>query len=213
LIERLVRGLIDDGKAVAISSAEAVAALTESVWDVDDTVLRLTGSLDEALEWCENLLLLRTDPGSVRTATVEVEDNDLVRGLDAGQIAVLKSVLASREFAAGRLIIRAGDEARSLFLLARGEASVMAPGVDRRLATYPPGTAFGEMAVLGECARTADIRADTECLCYELDISDFARLTEETPALAAAIYGNLARKLAANLAQANVEIAALHAGG
>jgi len=213
LIARLVRVQIDDARAVAITAAEAVPALREASLDRAGGDFTATDSLDAALEWCENLLLRRMDPASVDAVVVDVEDNELMRGLNANQIATFKSVLQPREFAAGDFIIRAGDEARSLFFLAQGEASVLAPGGGRRLATYPPGTAFGEMSIVGERPRTADIRADTDCLCYELDRGDFTRLTSEAPALASAIYANLAEKLAASLAQANLEIAALYASG
>lgn len=212
LVERLLKGFIDDGIAVAVSAADAFPGLAARLSEVGGDLFLAAESLDPALEWCENLLLRRADPASVVARTVDVEDNELVHGLDGEQVAALSAVLSRREFPAQELIIRAGDDVRSLFLLSSGEASVLAPGVGRRLATYPPGTAFGEMAILSECARTADIRADTDCLCYELDIGDFARLAAEAPALAAVVYTNLARKLAANLAQANLEIAALHAG-
>jgi glutaminase len=212
LIESLIRGLITRGKAVAISPAEKLPELVHLLSNADRSAFVAIDSLDGALEWCENLLLRRSLPESIEDVMAGVEDNELLSGLDLAQVTALKSLLVPREFAAGDLIIRSGDEARSLFLLERGEASVLASDVGRRLATYSAGTTFGEMAVLGQRVRTADVRADTNCLCYELDSRDFMRLTAEGTWLAAAIYGNLARKLAANLAQANLEIAALHAG-
>lgn len=213
LIEGLLAGFVRDGMAVAVSSGDAVPGLADGMSSLGSDAFIATDGLDPALEWCENLMLKKADPESVAERSVEVEENELLAGLDGGQITALKAVLTPREFATGELIIHAGEDARSLFMLCRGEASVLAPGVGRRLATYPPGTAFGEMAILSECARTADIRADTDCLCYELDIGDFAGLSGEAPALAATIHANLARKLAGNLSQANLEIAALHDGG
>lgn len=213
LIEGLLAGFIGGGTAVAVSSGETIPGLVDGLSACGGESFVATDALDPALEWCENLMLTKTDPESVTTRVIEIEENELLAGLDAAQIVALKAVAQARDFGAGELIIRAGDDARSLFLLSHGEASVLAPGVGRRLATYPPGTAFGEMAILSECARTADVRADTDCMCYELDISDFARLSADAPALAAAIHANLARKLAGNLSQANLEIAALHAGG
>jgi hypothetical protein len=213
LIDGLLAALVRDGVAVAVSSCDTIPGLVDGMSKLGGDAFLATDTLDLALEWCENLMVRKADPESAAERSVEIEENELRMGLDCGQIGALKAVLTPQEFAAGELIIHAGDDARSLFLLCGGEASVLAPGVGRRLATYPPGTAFGEMAILSECARTADVRADTDCLCYELDIGDFARLSSESPGIAATIHANLARKLADNLSQANLEIAALHSGG
>jgi glutaminase len=212
LIEDLIRELTAVGKAVSVSSAVSRPDLTEALSDLPEEALATSNTLDPALEWCENIILHREGANGASGRTVDFADNDLVHGLDAPAISALQSVLTRREFTAGDHIIRAGDQASSLFLLERGEASVLADGVGRRLATYSAGTAFGEMAFLGQLTRTADVRADTDCLCYELHKDDFTRLTAEASWLAATMYANLGRKLAANLAQANLEIAALHSG-
>jgi CRP-like cAMP-binding protein len=68
---------------------------------------------------------------------------------------------------------------------------------------------FGEMAMLSEAVRSANVHADSEVECYVLSGGDLALLGESSPSLRATLYENLARKLAANLRRANAEVQAL----
>jgi glutaminase len=68
---------------------------------------------------------------------------------------------------------------------------------------------FGEMAMLGDPVRSANVIADSEAECYVLSLDDLAQLGESDPPLRATLYENLARKLAANLRRANAEVQAL----
>ena len=67
----------------------------------------------------------------------------------------------------GERIIRAGDAADALYLIAKGEVEVTIDG--RRINTQGPGEFFGEMALLSGERRSADVTA--------LDYSRFAMLS------------------------------------
>ncbi len=79
-----------------------------------------------------------------------------------------------------------------------------------RLATHAAGTPFGEMALVREAIRTADITADTDVEYYEFDREDILRLGESDPAFLAGVYHNVAEDLAAQLHTASAEIRALY---
>ena len=209
----LLRCLVDDGKRVALSHTAAIpdfAATAAALAAVGDD-LALFPDKDSALEWCEDRLLESVAP-QLPGGSVPLADNELCLGLDARAIARLESVAHRLRFSSGEMILGAGDPGESVYLLANGNVSVM---IDRpsggaaRVATLSAGMTFGEMAILGEPVRSANVIADSEVDCYVLSLGDLAELGRADPSLWATLYGNLARKLAANLRQANAEVRAL----
>jgi glutaminase len=118
-------------------------------------------------------------------------------------------VLQRRKFRKGQVLVKFGDPAGELFLLARGKASVtvtLASGGQKRLATFSPGMAFGEMAMLDQAPRSAIVTADTEVECDLLTVADFERLGQTQPALNIGLLRNLALGLYRKLRKANREI-------
>ncbi len=87
----------------------------------------------------------------------------------------------------------------------RGELSTSLPledGCRRRLSTLTPGWTAGEVAVLGDAARTADTIADSDGELLALPATAFHGLAETDPALYATLQRNLlagAYELAAQL--------------
>jgi len=82
----------------------------------------------------------------------------------------------------------------------------MEHGRERRLATLGPGVAFGEMALLDEARRSADIVAETDSVVARLPIADFRRLALEHPGITEKFSLNLVRNLSARLRRANEQV-------
>jgi CPA2 family monovalent cation:H+ antiporter-2 len=91
----------------------------------------------------------------------------LFAGLTAEQREVLILHFQPHTVEPGERIIRAGEPADALYLIAEGEVEVKIDG--RKVGTRGPGEFFGEMALLSGDRRTADVNA--------LDYSRFARLS------------------------------------
>jgi glutaminase len=151
--------------------------------------------LDLALEWCENGILsdcgMKRDDGELALAS-----HELLRGIDPGQLELLASLMERRSFGARQLVVRAGDPADELFLLVRGELSVLSDvpvGAIRRLATLSAGTGFGEGSMLDGAVRTAFVRADRPSVCWVLKRSTFDSLDASCPALKIRLLENLLR--------------------
>jgi glutaminase len=70
---------------------------------------------------------------------------------------------------------------------------------------------FGELALLEERHRTADVWADTDVRCLELPIESFNRFRREHPHVGERIARNLAAILAKRLILANAKIDLLSA--
>lgn len=62
----------------------------------------------------------------------------------------------SKEFPVGSYVIHEGEAGAHLFVSAEGKFEVIKDG--KVLGTMGPGKAFGELAILYNCTRTASIR-------------------------------------------------------
>jgi glutaminase len=186
-------------------------AMRRALGDMDFPGLLDFSDIDGALEWCEERLLSALpgagtpDPGS------DIAAHEIFAGLDAAELDYLRGVMALREFGPGECIVERGDPADKVFILVEGQANVLLPidGGNYRLASVSAGMYVGEMAMLDRRPRSANVRAETRVVCYELP---FAAIDGEDPAavaIRATILRNLAGGLARKLRQANMEIRSL----
>ena len=174
-----------------------------------DALFRSFDDIDAALEWSENRLLNERMAIHLPDHAVVPADYELFASLNPDEITVLQSLLHRRKFARGKVIVEFGAPAGELFFLARGRASVTVPlsgGTQKRLATFSPGMAFGEMAMLDRAPRSAAVTADTEVDCDLLKLEDFDRLGESHPHIKIVLLRNLALGLSQKLRKANREI-------
>ena len=175
-------------------------------------VVHFQPALDAALEWCERRLLARPGLVAAPPAALALDQNRLCRGLSAVQLAWLQARLQHGLHEAGTLIMRRGEPADALVLLAAGEVSVVVDlpgGGHKRLSTLSAGMAFGEAALLAGGQRSADVRADTAVECWSLTTVVFAQLRAEQPALAATLLHNLLGSAWETIARLTAEVAAL----
>jgi glutaminase len=209
----LLPNLRDLDKKVALSGTAQLrepAASAEALAG-DQQRLRLFPDRDLAMEWCEDQLLAEAAK-PVEDHRVPIDDNDLCVGLAGPTVAKLESLSVTVQFREGETLVRAGDAGDSVYLLLRGSVSVtidLPGGGSARVSTLSAGMVFGEMAMLGEQVRSANVRADSDVECAVLAVDDLVRLGEDDPTMRATLYENIARKLAANLRRANAEVRAL----
>ena len=212
MLARLSRNLVASGRQLVVSHLDVASGLSlvggdgEPQFEFADT--------DEALEWCENQLLARFETPR-RANTQALKSQELLQGLSADEISAVADVVETRSFDAGQTVFQAGDVAGSMCFVVSGSVSVRLPlegtARTRRLATFGPGCAFGEMALLDEGRRSADVVADEPAMVGMLSL-DALRALEATPRLGnvmKVIYLNLARNLSRRLRNANAQIGAL----
>jgi glutaminase len=132
--------------------------------------------VDHALEWCEEELIRERMVQPVKGRRVDgCAEQYLCRGMTAAEIAAVESVARLARFAAGDSVFHAGDPADSFFLILSGDVDVYVdtgPRREVRLATLGAGSSFGELALLSERRRTADVRAASETECLEVRFDD-----------------------------------------
>ena len=122
-------------------------------------------------------------------------DVPLFRNLSRRHLKRVASLARMRRYGPGTSIVRAGDAGSAFFVLLDGTARVVtSKGRARRLGS---GDFFGEMALLDDSPRSADVVADREVLTMTISRSAFGKLLRSEPALAHELLRTLAARLRA----------------
>jgi CRP-like cAMP-binding protein len=137
---------------------------------------------------------------------------EMLQGLSDDEFAALEAVADLQVAKAGETVVREGDDGDAIYFVLTGEVTVrvqLGDGRSHRLSTLGPGVAFGEMAMLDDSKRSADVVADDDTLLARVAVADLRELGERWPNLTATVYRNLATNLARRLRAANSQVRAL----
>ena len=142
----------------------------------------------------------------------DAERDDLVFLQDRGEEDWARVLDHSEvlRFRAGDLIIRAGEEDRSLYIIVEGTLEILLldqRGQEQRYGTIESKSVTGEVAFLDGRPRAATIRATTDGDMLRLSFDAYETLAARHPELGRAILLDLGRILATRLRQANEVIA------
>jgi CRP-like cAMP-binding protein len=96
-------------------------------------------------------------------------------------------------FSAGEVIVKKGAEGVGFYLVLKGRAQ--AKKGSRVLKEFEKGQFFGEMALLDNGPRSADVVASEPTDCFGLTHWDFEGIRHEDPEMTEAILRELARRL------------------
>ena len=138
---------------------------------------------DTRLDAKSNRIFFRSSPFSI---------------LGASTLAELLSVMQLREYAAGDHLIEQGDPAEFLLLILSGMAwaRVRDTPKDRPpVGKFSAGDIVGEMSLITDEPRTADVVAETPVRALQLSASDFHVLTERHPDLRVVLTDVMADRL------------------
>ena len=119
----------------------------------------------------------------------------LFQGVADEGLAAVAGKATEIAFEAGRTIVRQGEVGTGFFLIAAGQARVIRDG--RPIATLGPGQFFGELSLLDQQPRIANVVADTAVECLALASWDFEAILASQPGIALAILRGVARRLRA----------------
>jgi len=171
---------------------------------------QLFGSRNEALEWCEDMLLMFHEVGEASTHSFESWlTAEFGEGADMSRIT---PYLERQEVAVGECLFRQGEPSDSLVLLASGCVAITIDdeqGRPIRLRRMVGYTVVGEMGFFRQVPRTATVIAEEPSLIYRLTKTAFDDMQEKDPAAAVAFHKLIIRLLADRLEFANREISAL----
>jgi len=217
LLIDLVRSQYDHGKTVLFTGIANQYVVKKSargiLKNLEELPLLRFDDVDHALEWCEECLL--AGQGGVGEGEAPLATQAFCAGFSEPELSALAAMLERRQYAAGDYLCREGEPADCLYFLLQGQVSVSVPLGQRRsgrISTISAGSAFGEMAMLDQGKRSADIIADTDVTCSILDYTrlDHSAMQDDTVAqVRLKLVTNIARGLTKKLRQATLEIKSL----
>ncbi len=175
-----------------------------------DAPHQVFGSRNEALEWCEDMLLMHHEVGEASVHSFETWIAAELGGLaDMSRIA---PYLERHELQIGEPVFRQGEPSDSIVLLASGCIAITIDdeqGRPIRLRRMVGYTVVGEMGFYRRMPRTANVIAEQPSVVYRLTREAFNAIEQADPAGASAFHKLIIRLLADRLEFANREISAL----
>ena len=120
------------------------------------------------------------------------------RDLPAEHLAELERLLITQAVSRGEVLMRQGDAADALYLVASGRFAVNVDG--RRIAEVGSGSPIGEIGFFADGIRTATVTALRDSIVLKLPKREFAAFAERHPIILKPIAVTLARRLADTLA-------------
>jgi sulfate permease, SulP family len=171
--------------------------------------LKFFDSLDAALEWQEDQILLE---GNIITGAdaknLDMEDLELLLGFSKNSVETLKLSLTERNYLPNETIFKMGDTGDEMYIVRRGLVKIMLPINDDKkhhLATVGQGGIFGEIAFIDNIRRSADAISQENTSLYILSREKFNMVTERHPEIAGKFFERLALIIGNRLRQSNTE--------
>lgn len=196
-LQRLVKSLIESGRAVVLAGLQAVQSgpLRASLDGLSG--LSRQPDLDRALEACEDVVLMGATVIAESLMGKAAADNRLLEGLAPDDLTAVLMMAEPRTVAQRDWLFRRGDASDGVWLMEEGFVNVYADMDDAspRLAAFGPGQFVGEMSLVDGKPRSASVRAEVPVRALLLSAAALASLLEQRPDAAMRIMQNLAREL------------------
>jgi CRP-like cAMP-binding protein len=127
----------------------------------------------------------------------------LFQGLRPFQAKLVALMGELRAFPRERAIVRQGEKGNEMFVLITGKAKVLhtMDGHSRIIRELKRGDVFGEMALLRDQVRTADVVAAEDVQAMALNERFLVRMQHRYPRIGAKIFLNIAKVLSDRLEQ------------
>ncbi len=166
--------------------------------------------LDAALEHVEEELLTHGDGSDPADVELMLHETDFGRAMEPGDLEILARHMERQVFPRGAILSRAGDPGDRLWVLARGTLGIWVDTAEgrRRLASIGTGCVVGEMGLLNDAPRSADVCADEDVCVHVLTSAAFTDVLAGKPRIAQAVLTSIARQLAERLRATTEELRA-----
>jgi CRP/FNR family cyclic AMP-dependent transcriptional regulator len=117
------------------------------------------------------------------------------------ELVIVDDLLHERHYLKDEVIFDEGEDGKALYIVVDGEVLVCRQGEQEngRIATLGTGTFFGELALLDDMPRSAQVCAATDCDLIVFFRDDFASLLDTHSRIASKIARQLARHIGARM--------------
>jgi CRP/FNR family transcriptional regulator len=124
---------------------------------------------------------------------------ELFNSLDKKDLQALARECRERTYRAGETLIKQGDSGAGLFIITSGHVKIsQAHSPDRaeeELGTFGPGSVIGEMALLDDLPRSANVMAIEDVTVLLLPVWEFRTTVRNHPEIALKLLGVMSRRL------------------
>lgn len=125
----------------------------------------------------------------------------LFQGLTRRELQVLVSNSRERDYPAGATLLRQGETGVGLFIITAGSVHVSQTtqdGETRELGTFGRGATLGEMSLLDDMPRTANVIANEPTKAIVIPVWDFRAALREAPEISIKLLNVLSQRLRAS---------------
>lgn len=170
--------------------------------------VKLFADLDQGLEWCEDQLL-KLMPEKIKMDSVSSTLNQLIP--EENQQKIFKQFLIRKEFPAKAILFKQDDPSDCLYFIESGQIAVFLESDQSviRVSKSAAGTIVGEIGFYLHTKRTATVRAETDCVIYELNEKALLEMGKKYPEIALAFHKGIVKALSLRIIQTNYELMAV----
>jgi sulfate permease, SulP family len=189
--------LAASGQTIAMERLESLGVLSSM------NEANVVPDVDRGIQRAEDALL-RTQPRPL-DAELPLAEVGVLAGFNETDLHVIEPYLKRAAYPAQAVVFRENEVGEEVLFVIKGTASayLQTANANIRLATFAPGTTFGELAILDQGVRSATVIADTEFICRALTRSDFTALSATSPGVAIRLLSAIAHELSGRLRTAN----------
>lgn len=129
---------------------------------------------DLVIEWCEDALIMKYLNKASKSQIYKLSDFYICRHLEEDEFAQLNDISKIKTADKGEKIISKGDDSNSLYLLSCGRVGVYLEKESKqiRVASIEAGNSIGEIAMIDNSPRSADVVAEERVEYYEIHFDD-----------------------------------------
>nr|XP_010306153.1 PREDICTED: cGMP-dependent protein kinase 2-like [Balearica regulorum gibbericeps] len=136
---------------------------------------------------------VRKDSSEKQLIIDALNKNQFLKRLEPHQIRDMVECMYESTFQQGSYVIRQGEPGNHIFVLKEGSLEVFQQ--NKLLSSIPVWTAFGELAILYNCTRTASVKAITNVKTWALDREVFQNIMRVTAQTRQEQYRNFLRSV------------------
>jgi CRP/FNR family transcriptional regulator, cyclic AMP receptor protein len=122
-----------------------------------------------------------------------IENAPLFAQMPKKEIKRICAALTERQIPAGTIIIEQGKPGVGFFVIASGSATVAVRG--KVIRSLKAGDHFGEVALIDDGPRMAEVTAETDMECYALPAWQFRAFVKDHPDVAWALMQSLVQRI------------------
>ena len=133
----------------------------------------------------------------------------IFHGLSARQLGPVMQAMQVRHYFAGEILFREGQMGKAVFIVHSGKVEITRGKngkKERLLGRVGAGQAFGEMALLEQCPRSANARVVEEGDIHLLYTASLEALCKTNPVIGHKLMLNMAKLLSSLLRRTNQEV-------